>query len=144
MAELGAIMTKLEEMTNHMKKLETQQEEMKSLLTKDIKEINDNLDDHRARIEALEDKVQALMETEEEQEAEDWNEIMMAENNRRKMAKKVEMASFTNENTEKMSFKDQLNMNLKLDGKKIGLRKLAVQSFRERDYLNITPVNCLK
>ena len=119
MSDIQSIMSKLEDMTNFMQRLENKQEEMKGLLTKDLEEINQNLEDHRERIENLEEKVQALMDTEEEEDSDDWNDIMMAENSRRKMAKKVEMRSMTDDKIEKMSFKDKLNLNLKIDVDKL-------------------------
>ena len=121
MSDIQSIMSKLEDMTNFMQRLENKQEEMKGLLTKDLEEINQNLDDHRERIENLEEKLQALMDTKEEEDLDDWNEIMMAENLRRRMVKKVEMRRIADEKIEKMSFKDKLNLNLKIEAKKAGL-----------------------
>ena len=70
------------------------------------------------------------MNNEEENVLEDWNEILEIENARRKKVSQVEMGRM-NENKEKMTFKDKLNLNLQLDGKRVGLKRTMAKTYKE-------------
>ena len=88
MSDMDAVMMKLNSMTSYMESLGQAQDEMKKILTDQLEEVNEVIEDHEDRIGALESKINALFN--KEKLGEEMSSLKK-ENERRKKLKKLEL-----------------------------------------------------
>ena len=140
MCDMDAVMMKLNSMTSYMESLGQAQDEMKKILTDQLDEVNEVIEDHEDRIGALESKIDALFN--KEKLGEEMSSLKK-ENERRKKLKKLELIQKEFEEEGEMSFAEKLKKNLADDAgwcKKKKENYLGRKNKKEKEENNIKEV----